>query len=191
MIATFTPSPLTNCPDCGYSLEGLPGPHRCPECGFEYEANMIEFPTGRRGNLKRTPIAPAVFMLGLFAMKYFPNSLPKFSFILYLLLLVGLSFVASLWAANRPGPGRVFVVDDGVLIILEDGKRKRERIGWADFTSIRWRLIDGSVIFESKSGADVRRLSHDYFRTQRVARAFVHYIRSRKSAAETSDTMAR
>lgn len=25
------------CPDCGYSLKGLPAQHRCPECGFPYD----------------------------------------------------------------------------------------------------------------------------------------------------------
>lgn len=30
-------TPLTHCPDCGYSLHGLPARHRCPECGFAYD----------------------------------------------------------------------------------------------------------------------------------------------------------
>src|SRR5262245_12509714 len=33
--------PLTDCPHCGYSLNGLPREHRCPECGFEYDANTL------------------------------------------------------------------------------------------------------------------------------------------------------
>jgi len=29
--------PLLQCPQCEYSLRGLPARHRCPECGFEYD----------------------------------------------------------------------------------------------------------------------------------------------------------
>ncbi|RME37271.1 MAG: hypothetical protein D6788_09835 [Planctomycetota bacterium] len=28
---------LETCPQCGYSLYGLPAEHTCPECGFEYD----------------------------------------------------------------------------------------------------------------------------------------------------------
>lgn len=32
----MTPS-ISHCPECGYSLQGLPARHRCPECGFAYD----------------------------------------------------------------------------------------------------------------------------------------------------------
>lgn len=32
--------PITECPICRYSLEGLPRDHQCPECGFEYDETM-------------------------------------------------------------------------------------------------------------------------------------------------------
>ena len=31
--------PLTRCPQCKYSLTGLPAQHRCPECGLFYDLN--------------------------------------------------------------------------------------------------------------------------------------------------------
>ena len=29
------------CPDCGYSLEGLPEEGHCPECGRRYDSSLI------------------------------------------------------------------------------------------------------------------------------------------------------
>lgn len=34
---------LQTCPECEYSLAGLPAPHRCPECGFEYDEFACEW----------------------------------------------------------------------------------------------------------------------------------------------------
>lgn len=30
------------CPNCGYSLVGLPREHECPECGYEYDLVEVE-----------------------------------------------------------------------------------------------------------------------------------------------------
>ena len=30
------------CPDCGYSLSGLPDRHACPECGLRYTVEELE-----------------------------------------------------------------------------------------------------------------------------------------------------
>ncbi len=34
---------IGKCPNCGYSLVGLPLEHRCPECGFEYDRDSVLF----------------------------------------------------------------------------------------------------------------------------------------------------
>lgn len=44
----MTPS-ISHCPECGYSLQGLPARHRCPECGFAYdEDTQVWRPTNPR-----------------------------------------------------------------------------------------------------------------------------------------------
>lgn len=40
-IQESDPLRLDRCPDCGYSLCGLPEQGLCPECGFEYNDEMI------------------------------------------------------------------------------------------------------------------------------------------------------
>jgi hypothetical protein len=39
------------CPDCGYSLKGLPARHRCPECGFPYDEHTLVWRPGRPWDL--------------------------------------------------------------------------------------------------------------------------------------------
>lgn len=34
---------LTRCPQCRYSLKGLPSNHRCPECGLQYDQDSAVF----------------------------------------------------------------------------------------------------------------------------------------------------
>ena len=45
------------CPECNYSLHGLPPPHRCPECGFEYDEHTLIW----------RPAQPRKLWLGIFA----------------------------------------------------------------------------------------------------------------------------
>ncbi|HTL28711.1 MAG TPA: hypothetical protein VL282_05815 [Tepidisphaeraceae bacterium] len=42
------------CPQCGYSLEGLPDRGNCPECGFEYSTDFIVLYGSGQGGRKTT-----------------------------------------------------------------------------------------------------------------------------------------
>lgn len=76
---------LTECPECRYSLAGLPANHRCPECGFEYYVSMEIYE--RRRNLKLNLI---VVLIGTAFMVLF-TSMAVYRFIVasdrYLLVL--------------------------------------------------------------------------------------------------------
>jgi hypothetical protein len=62
---------LAHCPDCGYSLEGLPHGHRCPECGFLPEPGLIVLwgwsgPRSGEGLTRPAPRGQALFGWALF-----------------------------------------------------------------------------------------------------------------------------
>lgn len=40
-LKTLAETGNVECPQCRYSLEGLPGPHACPECGRPYGRNVL------------------------------------------------------------------------------------------------------------------------------------------------------
>jgi hypothetical protein len=41
LYARLAATGRVECPECGYSLAGLPGPHRCTECGRAYGRNIL------------------------------------------------------------------------------------------------------------------------------------------------------
>ena len=50
--------PLTRCPQCKYSLKGLPADYNCPECGFEYDAETAAW----ESHLDKKEISAIVFV---------------------------------------------------------------------------------------------------------------------------------
>ena len=97
------PLALTVCPECGYSLEGLPPEGTCPECGESYDQRYVvlfgETPEGMGRNASR---AMLVVFAGIAAMIVFMSiregslmSRPVIMMTTYLFLYV------VIWAARR------------------------------------------------------------------------------------------
>lgn len=68
---------LGRCPQCDYSLRGLPRRHQCPECGFTYDESMFVL-YGWPGRGKRPVVWRTLIAVGA--------ELPIAVFILFLVL---------------------------------------------------------------------------------------------------------
>lgn len=62
---------LDNCPECGYSLEGLPAEHRCPECGLFYDELSVPHRRVNRGAMGQVS---GVMQIRFYSLRANPSS---------------------------------------------------------------------------------------------------------------------
>ncbi len=132
---------MEECPDCGYCLTGLPGPHRCPECGFEYDELSCVWRAERRTALSRryliAGMALAVAAAGLLAGMTFFLWAPSGRWFSSVTLPIGLGFLIAfalpLLGGTRPSRRKLFLLPQ--RLELRDG-RSRTKVGWEAFIGI-------------------------------------------------------
>jgi len=128
---------LDQCPECGYSLRGLPADHRCPECGLPYDAESEAF---RLVN----PKAIYVGMIGLAG-----GAIPMINMVFslgaaltrrYLVFLIALAYVGLIGGVfvylrmlmrSRP---QVAVLPRGLFVRLK--RLKPEWYSWSDISNV-------------------------------------------------------
>ncbi|MFI5380458.1 MAG: hypothetical protein ACHRHE_14260 [Tepidisphaerales bacterium] len=114
------------CPNCGYSLRGLPGEGTCPECGRVYDqSELILYGFGRGGhaspaNAKSSRlvwvlVAPVIWGLMLLRQMWVVGGWDYLGCFWVLGLLTTLYALARRWNSNHPGLIQVRLNDRGCV----------------------------------------------------------------------------
>ncbi len=146
---THNPLCLEQCPDCGYSLIGLPDQGRCPECGFMFDKQTIVLYGSRDStsspgwSARGLPpdIAPIGFVVLIAMVVCFmaTTALGVWGTI-PLILLAFLAWQVFRWARrtpqNLPGPIQMRLCPDGFAIRRGQGPAKKQPWSQDDYVQI-------------------------------------------------------
>ncbi|MCG3128536.1 MAG: hypothetical protein CHACPFDD_03425 [Phycisphaerae bacterium] len=138
---------LTNCPDCGYLLRGLPATHACPECGYAYTADM-EIAGVRRARLGLWVLGLIIVwrtlaVVALSVERRWANT--AFEAAVLAVLVLG-------WGAwRRRGRSRAIVLTREHLIERADGV-ERQRVPRSAIWSVEWQLSTGDIVMRDRDG---------------------------------------
>jgi hypothetical protein len=136
---------LEECPECGYCLTGLPGPHRCPECGVPYDELSCVWRVESRSAASRrfllAGMAIAIAAAGVLAGMTFFLWAPSGRWFGTVTLPIGLGFLLAFalpFLADMRSPRRkLFLLPD--RLELREG-RSKTRIEWGAFLGIEYPL---------------------------------------------------
>jgi hypothetical protein len=138
---------MSNCPMCGYDLQGLPEGHVCPECAF---------PVERESRLYgRTKYAPALrwllcfYLLATCAVLLIALPLLGWHAILAIVVLVSIGRQAL--RLVRPGPPRLGISPDGLTIFARGGFWRR--CPWVEVGSAQLSRVSGVLEICARDGA--------------------------------------
>lgn len=119
--------PITECPVCRYSLDGLPRNYHCPECGFEYEETMRVWVarTSRIFKILLFGVGPVLGVICVIIFLYHGKRAPVF-------LLLQLSFQSLIFAFLYRNKMSGFVVVGAKGITFKCGRRPTVLRPWTD-----------------------------------------------------------
>ncbi len=107
---------LDKCPQCDYSLTGLPANHVCPECGLPYDDKSQAYGHGKLPYLTMAGVGVALWLAGRFTFDVVSGGSRTVGMVIGVLAMVSISvFVAREWRLYRRGllavvlPGGLYV----------------------------------------------------------------------------------
>jgi len=163
-----SPAMISRCPQCGYSLQGLPEEHQCPECGFAYDAHtvVLDFlPAGSYG-WKLAQMAAWLVVAWFF---WRPAGIAS----QMMWMVLPITFVAAVWrysflAAARRDGWRCVLRRSGLMI--QRPRRPAWGASWAEFDHARLGRLTGHVRIWNEQGRIVFNAPYRHFGSYKNAK---------------------
>ena len=168
------PLALVNCPQCGYSLQGLPASHRCPECGLQYTRDVRVFRAGVK-------VLPSAILLLCFIAQVFwvlIRGLPESGLVTTCLVVLWLGAMAGFWGLFLWRRAEVHVTPVGVEFWNIPGAPLM--FAWDEIEEVKWSFVTGELVFDLADGSKRRLLGDGFFGSHRKTKEFVRIVNAWK-----------
>lgn len=174
--------PLTWCPQCRYSLKGLPADHNCPECGFEYDAETAAW--HRQTSKIWTSLGILLTLsFGGFVLKEAIANLQSARGWRLSNLLFLLSIVVLLWSLIRQFSASLTIATTPRGLYIKKGRRHGTFVPWEQVQRVFWSVASRKC--ELKIASKVRmNLITSIFKDQADFEEFQTQVETRKRAAK-------
>jgi len=160
---------LEHCPNCDYSLTGLPDKHRCPECGFAYDKTMEEISNPRAKHAVTGFVLYSCCYAAYVSLWFWDQQVTS-GFIIGNVLCHSIMLV-FLWRAMRHRRCKAFLWLGGITLVGRGPEPEHFR--WESIRTVAWSRIDGRVALTASDGKRIASLEPVFFGTHRRSKAFV------------------
>jgi hypothetical protein len=172
------PADSRKCPNCYYTLEGLPQAYTCPECGIEYDEDctIIRLEAVER---EYTQILLAIGLLALYFYTFLRTGFERDD--LYLLGLFAVLILMSMLRISRAigGPKIVVMNRKGVEFRTVDSAGRF--ISWSELEHVRLSLFRRRLIITGRRQDVLYALSVRSLGGPRAAKRCISEINRRRS----------
>lgn len=164
---------LDRCPECGYSLEGLPAAHACPECGLRYdELSCVHVQRTEPVKIGLTVVLAGICLgyetLNTVKMGDIGSGFGCLS-VLYVFVLAEIARMIW-WPVSRTG-----LLPDGIS--FAKGRRKPRLIPWSQVTGVDAGMRGNPrVVAKLAGGSSIELMSRFWNRTE--TDAFAERVRA-------------
>lgn len=157
---------LEHCPNCDYSLTGLPDKHRCPECGFAYDKTMEEI----SNRWAKYAVAGFVLYSCCYAACvplwfWGRRATLAFDILCHSIMLL------FLWRVMRHRRCKAFLWLGGITLIGRGPEPEHFR--WESIKAVAWSRIDGRVVLTAPDSKRVTSIKPVFFGAHHRSKAFV------------------
>ncbi len=136
--------PLTRCPQCRYSLKGLPADHRCPECGFEYDADTAIWESRPGKKEISSYVVGSCIVIWMLLNGVLNGAFPPSSVIGTLTLLLGALTLFALYRAFAISRSGYAVCTTRQGVWIKKG-RQIDLYPWGDIEGVLWNAANKSA----------------------------------------------